>query len=86
MQRTFLRANRQYQFRSFVNSSMTPEARLLNLGYDINKIPLSQPKGSYVSAVQSGSLLHLAGHLPYNPNDGEAAVGKVFDLSLHIVT
>jgi enamine deaminase RidA (YjgF/YER057c/UK114 family) len=62
-----------------MSSGMTPESRLKGLGFDVNTIPLSQPKGNYVSCVKTGSLLHIAGHLPYNPKNGEAVFGKVGD-------
>lgn len=57
-------------------ASISPEERLKSLGFDIDTIPVSQPKGNYASTVRSGTILYLAGHLPYNPKTGEAIVGK----------
>jgi enamine deaminase RidA (YjgF/YER057c/UK114 family) len=51
------------------------EKRIEELGLRIPQIP-EPPKGNYMSYVQTGNLLYLAGHLP-KPADGEMITGKL---------
>jgi len=57
-----------------MNTLPTPESRLAALGVDLPR--LFPPAGTYVNAVRSGSLVFLAGHIPYHP-DGSVAFGKL---------
>jgi enamine deaminase RidA (YjgF/YER057c/UK114 family) len=51
------------------------ENRIKELGLNIPATP-EAPKGNYMSYVQSGNMLFLAGHLP-KPADGELICGCV---------
>lgn len=55
-------------------SATTPEQKLEALGLKLP--PTSSAVANYVSAVRSGSLIFLAGHLPRNA-EGKVIVGKV---------
>ena len=54
---------------------MTAEARIAELGIDLNQP--SPPIANYVSAVQVGNLLFVSGHGPRRPNSSEMVTGKV---------
>ena len=52
----------------------TPEAKLAALGL---ALPVTNPPiANYVSAVRTGNLVFLSGHLPYDA-EGKVIVGKV---------
>ena len=53
----------------------TPEEALARLGLELP--PLQQPVANYVSAVQTGNLLFLAGAGPAVPPGGTQLVGKL---------
>lgn len=52
------------------------EDNISRLGYDFSRFLKPKTQGSYVSCVQSGSLVFTAGHLPFK-EDGELVIGKV---------
>ncbi len=51
------------------------EKRIQQLGLKLPALP-EPPKGNYMSYVQTGNLLYLAGHLP-KPADGEMITGRL---------
>lgn len=65
-----------FQMASSYSHHSTPESRLLGLGFDLAQRLPSAPKGSYAPCVRTGSLLFLAGHLPYDLQ-GQLVIGKI---------
>lgn len=61
---------------SLASCADTPESRLQAL--DITLVTKSAPVANYVSAVRSGNLIFLAGHLPKR-EDGALVTGKLGD-------
>ncbi|MBD5777903.1 RidA family protein [Pelagicoccus sp. NFK12] len=59
---------------SFASCADTPEKRLQEL--DITLAQSNAPVANYVSAVRSGNLIFLAGHLPKR-SDGSLVTGKL---------
>ena len=55
-------------------ASESPEARLRRLGLSLP--PVFRPAGSYRSAVRTGNLLFLAGHISFR-DDGSVALGRL---------
>ncbi len=52
----------------------TPEEKLAALGHELPAV--SAPVANYVSAVRTGNLVYLAGHIPRDA-DGQPIVGRV---------
>lgn len=55
---------------------MHPETKLEELGLALPPPPTPAPAANYVTAVQAGNLVFLAGHAPRRP-DGTRVAGKV---------
>ena len=58
-----------------LSRSVHVERKIEDLGLKLPALP-EPPKGNYMSYVQTGKLLYLAGHLP-KPADGELICGRL---------
>ena len=54
---------------------MRIEQKLTDMGQDL--VPAAAPVANYVSAVRTGNLLFVAGHIPFQPDGTVLNAGKV---------